>query len=181
MLFPAGNPLHQQNGLTQSHLALCPPPHHPSSTPCCGPCAAAALVLWQVETLLAGSGLRQKAATIISAADLLWQDLQPITTAANQRGLCPPDMFSRADIDWAVGICLSRSVRLDDRKGEVVLVPYADLLNHDTSCEAYLVWDEQQQSVVLRPDRSYKAGEQVRFSTCCPRLPPLHCPMPISV
>jgi hypothetical protein len=45
----------------------------------------------------------------------------------------------------------------------VVLVPFADFLNHDPSCHTFLKWDEQQQAVVLRPDRSYAAGEQVRL------------------
>eukprot|EP00878_Enallax_costatus_P028717 GHUV01031052.1.p1 GENE.GHUV01031052.1~~GHUV01031052.1.p1 ORF type:complete len:258 (+),score=106.58 GHUV01031052.1:375-1148(+) len=74
-------------------------------------------------------------------------------------------MFTRSDIQWAVGVCLSRSVRLDDLAGEpIVLVPFADFLNHDVNSEAFLVWDEQQQAVVLRPDRSYKAGDQVFIS-----------------
>jgi hypothetical protein len=47
----------------------------------------------------------------------------------------------------------------------VVLVPFADFLNHDPSCDAFLEWDEQQQAVVLRPDRNYTAGEQVNLLT----------------
>jgi hypothetical protein len=43
----------------------------------------------------------------------------------------------------------------------VVLVPFADFLNHDPGCEAYLQWEEQQQAVVLRPDRDYSPGQQV--------------------
>lgn len=116
----------------------------------------------QVSSLLAGSGLLAKAHTIRSAANRLRQDLQPLVSIGQQQGLCPPDMFSRSDMQWAVGICLSRSVRLDDMTGEpIVLVPFADFLNHDVSCEAFLVWDDQQQAVVLRPDRSYRPGEQV--------------------
>jgi len=57
------------------------------------------------------------------------------------------------------------SVRLDDKGGEVVLVPLADLFNHDPSSEAYLVWDPQQQGVVLKPDKAYKPGEQVQLPT----------------
>lgn len=56
---------------------------------------------------------------------------------------------------------MSRSVRLADRGDQVVLVPFADLLNHEPSCEAYLLWEEQQQAVVLRPDRDYSPGQQV--------------------
>jgi hypothetical protein len=47
----------------------------------------------------------------------------------------------------------------------VVLVPLADLFNHDPSSEAYLVWDPQQQGVVLKPDKAYKPGEQVQLLT----------------
>ena len=41
----------------------------------------------------------------------------------------------------------------------------ADLFNHDPSSEAYLVWDPQQQGVVLKPDKAYKPGEQVQLLT----------------
>jgi hypothetical protein len=54
----------------------------------------------QVDTLLAGSGLASKAAMIRNGAQLLWQDLQPLLAAARQQGLCPADMFSKADIYW---------------------------------------------------------------------------------
>ncbi|WIA32213.1 hypothetical protein OEZ86_003062 [Tetradesmus obliquus] len=117
-----------------------------------------------VDTLLAGSGLASTAAMIRIGAQLVWQDLQPLLTAATQQGLCPADMFSKADIYWAIGICMSRSVRLADRGDQVVLVPFADLLNHEPSCEAYLLWEEQQQAVVLRPDRDYSPGQQVFIS-----------------
>ncbi|KAF6255066.1 hypothetical protein COO60DRAFT_1272756 [Scenedesmus sp. NREL 46B-D3] len=118
----------------------------------------------EVDTLLAGSGLASTAGLIRGGADLLWEDLQPLLAAAKQQGLCPEGMFGRADIDWAVGICLSRSVRLDSRGGQVVLVPFADFLNHEPSCEAFLVWDERQHAVVLRPDRDYSPGQQVIIS-----------------
>ena len=49
------------------------------------------------------------------------------------------------------------------------LVPFGDLLNHDPAAECFLHWDDSLQAVVLRPDRPYQPGEQVRESV--PSLP----------
>lgn len=116
----------------------------------------------QVKTLLVSTGLQQHAATILTAAEAVWQELQPLLAAGRARGLCPADMFSRDDFDWAVSICLSRSVRLDaSEPPAVVLVPYADMANHSTAASVFLEWDCARSAVVLAADRSYKAGEQV--------------------
>lgn len=120
----------------------------------------------QVSKLLSGSGLMLKAQVILAAAEALWKDIQPVVSAAKQQGLCPADMFSRADINWATGICLSRSVRLDDRGGVVVLCPFADLFNHSCDSQAFLLWDKQQQAVVLRADKAYKPGDEVSRACC---------------
>jgi Rubisco LSMT substrate-binding/SET domain len=82
-------------------------------------------------------------------------------------------MFSEDDVRWGIGICLTRSVRLDDRAGEVVLVPYADLLNHTCECDAYLVWDPALCAVVMRTDRAYNVGDQVG---CTMRVYHAHVP-----
>lgn len=70
-------------------------------------------------------------------------------------------MFSRADVDWATSICLSRSIRLDQKGGVAVLCLFADLLNHSCASQAFLQWDEKQRAVVLQADRSYKPGDEV--------------------
>jgi hypothetical protein len=114
-----------------------------------------------VSKLLSGSGLLLKAQAIMAAAEALWRDIQPVVAAAKQQGLCPQDMFSRADVTWATGICLSRSIRLDDRGGVVVLCPLADLFNHSVESNAFLKWDPQQQAVALQADRSYQPGDEV--------------------
>lgn len=141
-------------GPVTSQLAgVCPPPAAGGGggVACC----------WQVPKLLSGSGLLRKATVILAAADALWRDTQPIISAGRQQGLCPADMFSRADVTWATSICLSRSIRLDERGGQVVLCPFADLLNHSCESKAFLTWDERQQAVVLRADRAYRPGDQV--------------------
>lgn len=114
-----------------------------------------------VNTLLAGSGLRERAATILAAADAVWADVQPVVAAARAASICPPDMFGREDFDWATGIALSRTVRLDDAGGVVVLCPLADLANHSVDSAAFLRWDARERAVVLTADRPFKAGEQV--------------------
>jgi hypothetical protein len=70
-------------------------------------------------------------------------------------------MFNKTDVTWATSICLSRSIRLDERGGQVVLCPFADLLNHSCDSKAFLTWDVQQQAVVLQADRAYRPGDQV--------------------
>jgi hypothetical protein len=117
--------------------------------------------LLQVLKVLSGSGLLLKAQLIMAAADALRGHIQPVISTAKQQGLCPADMFSRAAITWATGICLSRTVRLDDRSGEVVLCPFADLFNHSCDSKAFLLWDPKQRAVVLKADRPYKPGDQV--------------------
>jgi hypothetical protein len=54
----------------------------------------------QADLLLAGSGLASTATIIRNGAELLWQDLQPLLETAKQQGLCPENMFSKADINW---------------------------------------------------------------------------------
>lgn len=122
----------------------------------------------QVSKLLTGSGSLLKAQIILAAAEAQWREVQPIISTAKQQGLLPPDMFSRADIDFGTSICLSRTVRLDDKGGVVVLSPMADLFNHSCDSTAFLVWDEQQQAVVLRADRAYNPGEEVGVFVCVP-------------
>lgn len=119
----------------------------------------------QVSKLLSGSGLLLKAQAIMAAAEALWRDIQPIVAAAKQQGLCPQDMFSRAAVTWATGICLSRTFRLDDRGGVVVLCPLADLFNHSVESKAFVKWDPQKQAVVLQADRSYQSGDEVSHMT----------------
>jgi hypothetical protein len=116
----------------------------------------------QVERLLAGTCLLSKARTILNASAATWSDLTPYLTTPGPLGPLPPQLYSREAIMWGISMCLTRSVRLDSRGGLTVLVPWADLLNHEPAADCYLDWEEGAQAVVLRPDRDYKPGEQVR-------------------
>lgn len=115
-----------------------------------------------MQRLLGSTCLLSKANTILDAAAATWSDITPYLNTPGPLGPLPPQLYSHEAITWAISMCLTRSVRLDSRGGLTVLVPWADLLNHDPTADCYLDWEEGVQAVVLRPDRDYKPGEQVR-------------------
>ena len=47
------------------------------------------------------------------------------------------------------------------RKNTEALVPWADFLNHDCSCNCHIDYDAATSSVVMTPDRAYTRGQQV--------------------
>ena len=71
---------------------------------------------------------------------------------------CDRELFT-----WAFSTLLSRLVKLPGSSGVDTCVPWADMLNHSPHVSAFFEYDPASRSVVLRPDRSYRAGEQV----CC--------------
>ena len=115
----------------------------------------------QVESLLAGSGLRSKAKLITTAAAATWQEISNVFSDAGGQSQLLGDIFTKKAVYWAIDMCLTRSVRLDSRKSEVVMLPWGDLVNHDVNAACFLGWDEGLKAVVLKADRSYKPDEQV--------------------
>lgn len=114
---------------------------------------------------LRGSHLHQLATEIRRAADATWQELQPLLAAAEQQGVAPSfreQTYSREAITWALSLLLSRLIRLPALGDVEALVPWADFLNHDCRAEAFLDFDPASAAVVLRADRQYRPGEQVR-------------------
>jgi len=74
---------------------------------------------------------------------------------------------------WAFTILFSRGVRLRNlRQGETIaLVPYADLINHNSASRAYLdaessggFFSEVEENVVLYSDRAYNIMDQIFIS-----------------
>ena len=64
---------------------------------------------------------------------------------------------------------LSRSFNLsatEEAGPSTALVPFGDLLNHDCHAACFLEWDSTLGAVVMRPDRSYRPGEQARPCDC---------------
>jgi hypothetical protein len=115
----------------------------------------------QVDRWLSG-GLRTKARIITAADDASWSEVADLVSAAEVDGACPHGMFTRDSVRWAVGVLLSRSVRLDSAGGETVLVPFADFANHSVDADCFLDFDAGSGAVGVRLDRGYAPGEQVR-------------------
>ena len=65
---------------------------------------------------------------------------------------------------WPLAILLSRSFNLSPEAvgATTALVPFGDLLNHDSHATCFLQWDATLDAVVMRPDRPYRPGEQAR-------------------
>jgi len=91
---------------------------------------------------------------IIGAFNNSVAELEPILSEPLAKPL------AREELRWGFSILLSRLIRLPGRKDMEACIPWADMLNHSPSAECFLDWDKPSSSVVLRPDRNYKAGEQ---------------------
>lgn len=64
-------------------------------------------------------------------------------------------------LQWAFDILFSRLIRLESLGGNLALVPWADMLNHQPGCDAFIDLDRGSRKVCLTTDRSYEPGEQV--------------------
>ena len=125
-----------------------------------GPCGAPAkppslcpTPLPQVEWLR-GSHLHTLATDIWQAAEASWEELAPLVPSGGP--------FTRQALQWAFGVLLTRLVRLPGLDDEEALVPWADFANHDCAAATYLNWEPPSSAVVLRADRRYGVGDQVR-------------------
>ena len=111
--------------------------------------------------MLQGTSLQKAAADITSAADTSWEELQPVLTDGCAQGLVPRDLLDRQLFTWSFSTLLSRLVKLPGSGGVDLCVPWADMLNHSPHVSAFFEYDQSTRSVILRPDKSYKKGEQV--------------------
>ena len=111
--------------------------------------------------MLQGTSLQKAATDITSASDVSWEELQPVLTDGCAQGLIPRDLLDRQLFTWSFSTLLSRLVKLPGSGGADVCVPWADMLNHSPHVSAFFAYDQSTQSVILRPDKSYKKGEQV--------------------
>ncbi|KAK9792693.1 hypothetical protein WJX73_002523 [Symbiochloris irregularis] len=110
---------------------------------------------------LKGSLMAAAAQEILDAAERTWAQLQPLIKQAEDRGLIPPQSFTRARIMWGLSMLLSRVARLPARESIEACIPWADFLNHAPDANCYLDWDPSSKAVVLKPDRAYKPGDQI--------------------
>lgn len=121
--------------------------------------------------MLQGTSLQKAAADITSAADVSWEELQPVLTDGCAQGLIPRGLLDRQLFTWSFSTLLSRLVKLAGSGGVDVCVPWADMLNHSPHVSAFFEYDQSTKSVILRPDKSYRKGEQV----ICTDTPDQHC------
>ena len=112
--------------------------------------------------MLRGSSLEKAARDIISAAAVSWEELQPVLRDGYAQGLIPRELLSREAFTWSFSMLLSRLVKLPGSGGVDTCVPWADMLNHSPHVSAFFQYDAGTRSVVLRPDKAYRKGEQVR-------------------
>ena len=120
--------------------------------------------LLQVQALLQGSPLQQKAQEIRQAAAASWQEVQPALQQAADKGLIKPEAFTQRRYQWAFSILLTRLCRLQGRGNEEALVAWGDMANHRSDVETFLDWTGSKKCVTFQPDRGYSAGEQVYVS-----------------
>lgn len=112
--------------------------------------------------LLQGTSLEKAAREIIAAAAVSWEELQPVLADGCAQGLIPRDLLRREAFTWSFAMLLSRLVKLPGSGRVDALVPWADMLNHSPHVTAFFEYDAGMRSVVLRPDKAYRMGEQVQ-------------------
>lgn len=127
----------------------------------------AAQVAW-----LEGSQLHALAIEIRGAFEASWAELAAVVAAGEAAGAVPPGALNEAALRRAFSLLLSRTIRLDGAPpGEPsgappadtsvpVLCPWADLVNHDSSCTAFLRYDPAARAVQLVSDRALRPGDQ---------------------
>lgn len=90
-----------------------------------------------------------------------------VSRASAMIGEAVPDVkgLSDASLLWAFSMLFSRLIRLDSGKASetIALIPWADLINHDSQTGSYVQLDGAN-GCVLRPDRVYEEGQQVYAS-----------------
>ncbi|KAL3156684.1 hypothetical protein ABBQ38_000961 [Trebouxia sp. C0009 RCD-2024] len=118
----------------------------------------------EVQGLLQGSPLQQKANEIRQAAAASWREVQPALQQAADKGLIKPEAFTQGRYQWAFSILLTRLCRLEGRRGEEALVAWGDMANHRSDVDTFLDWSASRKCVTFQPDRSYAPGEQMYVS-----------------
>lgn len=131
------------------------------------PAATGSVLEWEPEEVawLRGSHLYHVANEIQAAAETSWQEVAPLAQHTEQAGLLPKGALTKEALTRAFSLVLSRAIRLEGVPGSPTpvdaLVPWADLLNHESTSQAFLSYDALMDAVMLRCDRDYTVGEQV--------------------
>ncbi|KAL8150958.1 hypothetical protein V2J09_020766 [Rumex salicifolius] len=124
------------------------------------------LLYWtraELDRYLEASQIRERA--IERSNDVLgtYNDLN-LRIFSKYPNLFPEEIFNAETFRWSFGILFSRLVRLPSLDGRVALVPWADMLNHNSEVDTFLDYDKSSKGVVFTTDRAYEPGEQVYIS-----------------
>ena len=112
---------------------------------------------------LRGSYLHTLALDIRTAAQTSWKELEPIVHHAERAGLIPQGVLTEISVHHAFALLLSRLIRITNSTGAdvEVLCPWADFINHDSTCSSFLQLDQKNERIVLVADRTYCPGDQI--------------------
>ncbi|KAG0469038.1 hypothetical protein HPP92_018366 [Vanilla planifolia] len=124
------------------------------------------LLYWtraELDLYLVASEIRKRAIERISDVIGVFHDLR-LRIFSKYPTLFPEEVFNLETFKWSFGILFSRLVRLPSMGGKVALVPWADMLNHNSEVETFLDFDKSSKGIVFTTDRAYQPGEQVFIS-----------------
>ncbi|KAL0914844.1 hypothetical protein M5K25_015228 [Dendrobium thyrsiflorum] len=124
------------------------------------------LLYWtraELDMYLVASQIRMRAIERVSDVTGVYTDLRARIFSKHPT-VFPEEVFNLETFKWSFGILFSRLVRLSAMDGKVALVPWADMLNHNSEVETFLDYDKSSRGIVFSTDRVYQSGEQVFIS-----------------
>ncbi|KAG9448581.1 hypothetical protein H6P81_008546 [Aristolochia fimbriata] len=124
------------------------------------------LLYWsqsELDMYLVASQIRERAIQRITDVTGTYKDLQ-LRIFSKYPNLFPEEIFNIDTFKWSFGILFSRLVRLPSMGEKVALVPWADMLNHNSEVETFLDYDKASEGIVFTTDKSYQPGDQVFIS-----------------
>jgi hypothetical protein len=123
------------------------------------------LFRWTEEdmALLKGSPCITAAASLLAKLSAEFMSTEE-AIFSRDRDRFPEDVFTLRAWEWAFAVLFSRAIMLP-REGYIALVPYADLLNHNSFCSTFIDMQTEvltrEKNVVLYTDRPYSKMDQV--------------------
>lgn len=113
---------------------------------------------------LHGSPMARFATDLRSFATNCIHTMQDLISQAQAHALLPCNTLTTPMLCWGLTMVLTRAISMRSRDNLEVLAPWADLVNHDVTCECFFDWDHASHALVLHPDRAYSPGQQVFVS-----------------
>ncbi|KAF3331404.1 ribulose-1,5 bisphosphate carboxylase/oxygenase large subunit N-methyltransferase [Carex littledalei] len=124
------------------------------------------LLYWtrsELDAFLVASPIRDRAIQRITDVTGTYNDMRD-RIFSKHPDLFPEEIYNMETFMWSFGILFSRLVRLPSMDEKVALVPWADMLNHNSEVETFLDFDKSSEAIVFTTDRPYQPGEQVFIS-----------------